>query len=654
MGLLHQSALAPLAPLAHASAAGWTLLVKQSYGAGFFTYSDWYRNAHNPQAELFSRLGDLESFRGRDGRFHLLLWWPEVGRGNEWRQASNPVTRAGPGVAGYSPANISYSGEDWGGLERNNQQALLDGSLDQEGKKWWFAVGSFGAFGSGEESGIPGPDGLVVHQVELYVWEEQRFQLGPVFQSGMVLQAGQGHLVWGYHASSTSTILSLQRDGEEVVEVEVQVEADGSWRAEVPGQAPGTGYSLRVTSGQQELHLEELSFGEVWVCSGQSNMEFAMSGVLEAEQEIAASARYTQVRFAKVALVTAGEEMGDLWGGLAIPWSSPGDQEALAQFSAVCFLYGRMLYDQLEVPIGLVEAAWGGTSIETWMSEQARAACGLNKLPDYGAGIQNEESQCWHAMLAPLTRITIRGALWYQGETNVYNENRDLYACAISSMLEDWRAVWSSRSTTNATFPFGFVQLGSFNEQVSDNNPNSDWSLVRWHQTGDHGSVPNTLLPNTFMAAAMDTHDPSSPWGVIHPRDKLTVAQRLAWAGLATAYGYTELPTRGPQPKLSQEGTWVYRVVYDQEIQVNSFAGWQVCLAPTVELCDHLVGWKEVVATSSTSQSILLDLSSTCSSSPCSALAYLWRETPCLTPLSCPVYATAPGALPATPWIFHL
>ena len=105
-------------------------------------------------------------------------------------------------------------------------------------------------------------------------------------------------------------------------------------------------------------------------------------------------------------------------------------------------------------------------------------------------------------------------------------------------MVEDWRAVWSSRTTTNATFPFGFVQLGSFNEQVSENNPNSDWSLVRWHQTGDCGRVPNMMLTNTFMAAAMDTHDPGSPRGVIHPRDKLTVAQRLAqrlaWAGLAT------------------------------------------------------------------------------------------------------------------------
>ena len=84
-----------------------------------------------------------------------------------------------------------------------------------------------------------------------------------------------------------------------------------------------------------------------------------MSGVLQAEQEMAASADYTQVRFAKVVLVTAGEEMRDLWGGLAIHWIGPQDQETLGKFSAVCFLYGRMLYDQLEVPIGLVEAAWG-------------------------------------------------------------------------------------------------------------------------------------------------------------------------------------------------------------------------------------------------------------------------------------------------------
>ena len=120
-----------------------------------------------------------------------------------------------------------------------------------------------------------------------------------------------------------------------------------------------------------------------------------------------------------------------------------------------------------------------------------------------------------------------------------------------------------------------------------------------------------------------------------------------------------------PPLRSGDGGTWVFRVDYNQPITVNSLEGWQVntamifkiwqvCLAASVELCDHLVGWKDISATSLDSQSIHLDLTSECSTSTCSGLAYLWRETPCLTALSCPIYATATGNLPATPWIWHL
>merc|ERR1712203_1204631 len=103
---------------------------------------------------------------------------------------------------------------------------------------------------------------------------------------------------------------------------------------------------------------------------------------------------------------------------------------------------------------------------------------------------------------------------------------------------------------TSNNFPFGFVQLGTNAEQKTDNSPDSSWPLIRWHQTADHGVAPNMRMNHTFMSAAMDTHDPESPYGVIHPRDKLTVAKRLAWSGLALEYGRADLPSRGPQPTL--------------------------------------------------------------------------------------------------------
>ena len=114
-------------------------------------------------------------------------------------------------------------------------------------------------------------------------------------------------------------------------------------------------------------------------------------------------------------------------------------------------------------------------------------------------------------------------------------------------------------------------------------------------------------------------------------------------------------------------GSWVFRVDYDQPITVNSFEGWQVrietmlltnsfqvCTAASVELCNHLVGWKDISASSSDSQSVYFDLTAECSTSGCSGLAYLWRETPCLVHLSCPIYSAATPNLPATPWIWSL
>merc|ERR1712121_123527 len=125
----------------------------------------------------------------------------------------------------------------------------------------------------------------------------------------------------------------------------------------------------------------------------------------------------------------------------------------------------------------------------------------------------------------------IKGAIWYQGESNV-GYNNDLYVCTFSHMIKTWRSSWATntKGETPPYFPFGFIQLGTNVEQVSDSDPDSSWSLLRWHQTGDTGSVPNPHLLNTFMATAVDTHDPDSPYCAIHPRDKLTVASRLAWA----------------------------------------------------------------------------------------------------------------------------
>jgi len=383
-------------------------------------------------------------------------------------------------------------------------------------------------------------------------------------------------------------------------------------------------------------------------------MDFSMNNILDSENEMTISASYEAVRFTRVNLMTADEEMSDIWGGLNIPWSKPSDW-GLNYMSAVCFLYGRLLHDKLQVPIGLIQSSWGGTPVESWTPSSALEACGTPGSPNFGQSVQNEDSQLWHAMIAPLTRLNIAGAIWYQGETNALNYNTDFYGCNFSKMIEVWRQMWAERTNgeTAIDFPFGFVELGTNREQVSDSYPNGLWPLLRWYQTSEVGSVPNQRMPNTFMATAMDTHDPDSPFGAIHPRDKLTVASRLAWAGLNQAYGNAEYPAQGPKLSLIPLEGNLFEVKFDQPVVLNTQSGWQVCKAADSHLCDSVTGWNDTMITITQDNHFMLDLREICKDG-CSAVAYLWRETPCLIALQCPIYASDPFRLPATPQLFLL
>ena len=385
------------------------------------------------------------------------------------------------GVTGYQALNISYGGDNWGGLEANNENCLLDGSVHDD--RWWFAVGSFGNF----NSGIPGPDDTVVQEVELWVEPGPPVLTpDPLFQSGMVLQAGRDNAVWGVVLGGAGTgTLALHQAGQLVWEGNLAVGDEGDWTVAIPAEhcQQGTGYTITIQAEvTTPVLLDDISFGEVWVCSGQSNMEFKMFGILNSEEEMATSANFTSVRFAKVEYMPVGEEMSHLWGGLALPWSSPAQQDRLAQISAVCFLYGRALAAELGVPVGLVETSWGGTRVEAWSPQSGLAECGVPPSPDLGQGVPNEDSRLYNGMVAPLTRLTIAGAVWYQGEANVYY-NTDLYSCTFPQvchhnfslfdllspqMIASWRAAWAANTAgaTDPTFPFGFVQLGTWNEQV--------------------------------------------------------------------------------------------------------------------------------------------------------------------------------------------
>jgi sialate O-acetylesterase len=311
-----------------------------------------------------------------------------------------------------------------------------------------------------------------------------------------------------------------------------------------PGPAPGIGVwsftldpmeanvtaFVSVFSEIGSLTLNNLIFGDVWICSGQSNMEFTVIQMLRAEEEMNDAQNYPNIRIMTVAEDASNTPLYDV-SVIQQDWTSPSKDSiggaAWSYFSAVCWLYGKNIHKALGVPIGLVATDWGGTPVEAWSSPEALAKCGvttnsekkqqsgsfsryLDKLPPAVkirlTGPQNN-SVLWNAMVNPLLGMTIYGAIWYQGEADaIVTVMMNRYNCTFPTMITDWRKNFNkfSNGQTNASFPFGFVQLAP---NTADPTISVGFPDIRFHQTADWGYIPNSDMPNVFMAVTMDLPD---------------------------------------------------------------------------------------------------------------------------------------------------
>ena len=400
--------------------------------------------------------------------------------------------------------------------------------------------------------------------------------------------------------------------------------------------------------------LKNIIFGDIWICSGQSNMVWPMYAIYNATEEIADSASYTNIRMYQANLRTSPNEEDDLIGGGWGGWHTPDEASKLRTFSAVCFFFARHMTDKLggdkKKVFGLIQSAWGGTKIEAWSSQDALNRCNIIPNIEEGNQTKNSNSYLWNAMMHPFLRHNIYGALWYQGESN--NQwNTELYNCTFPTMIRDWRSKWQG---SDPRFPFGFVQLANKVERGG--------VLIRWHQTVDRGYAPNTDLENVFVAVAMDTYDqgifPGA--GGLHPRYKQIVGERLSISGGNIAYGLST-PTNGPFPKsVKQNDNQIVEVIYDQAFTYRNYetSGFWYCCHKFNE-CNEQWSWIEMTTES---VSVLLDeakilinlVPAQCDATKVQHLAYLWADTPVKVYLGAPIYATDEYRLPGAPWVFSL
>ncbi|MHC5066748.1 MAG: sialate O-acetylesterase [Planctomycetota bacterium] len=353
-----------------------------------------------------------------------------------------------------------------------------------------------------------------------------QLELAPVFGDHMVLQRGQDVLLWGRGPAGETLDLSMSSS-----KAQARVGADGRWQAELSALPVGGPYELLI-EGSETLRVRDVLVGEVWLCSGQSNMEWPLRRSDGAEDFIA-QAKDPQLRVLEVARHASAGPVRTIRGEWQV--CSP---DAVAEFSAVAYHFGMELRAQLGVPVGLVQAAWGGTPAEAWTSRRAlsaepgllsrvirdaessarlsmaraRASFEGAEAPA-GMRAASRPAYLYNGMIAPLLPLRLRGVIWYQGENNAgrHVEYRDLFPCMIRNWREDFG---------QGDFPFLFVQLANWAR-------GEGWPELREAQT-------MTLSePNTAMAVTIDIGDAED----IHPRNKQDVGLRLALAARAIAYG---------------------------------------------------------------------------------------------------------------------
>ncbi|XP_032140982.1 sialate O-acetylesterase isoform X1 [Sapajus apella] len=502
--------------------------------------------------------------------------------------------------------------------------------------------------------------GLVVGLLlPLILWADKSAGIGFRFASyisnNVVLQKEPaGAVIWGFGTPGATVTVTLCQGQETIMKKVTSVKAhSNTWMVVLDPMKPGGPFEVMAQQTLEKINftmrVHDVLFGDVWLCSGQSNMQMTVLQILNATRELSNTAAYQSVRIFSVSPIQAEQELEDLVA-VDLQWSKPTEENLghgnFTYMSAVCWLFGRHLYDTLQYPIGLISSSWGGTPIEAWSSRRSLKACGVPKqgsVPSDTVTGPAKHSVLWNAMIHPLCSMTLKGVVWYQGESNI-NYNMDLYNCTFPALIEDWRQTFhhGSQGQTEQYFPFGFVQLSSYLSKIrSDGFPQ-----IRWHQTADFGYVPNLKMPNTFMAVAMDLCDRESPFGSIHPRDKQTVAYRLHLGARAVAYGEKNLTFQGPLPekieRLAHKG--LLNVTYYQEIQVqkrdNKIFEISCC-------SDHQCKWLPASMNTFSTQTLTLTINS-CHGTVV-ALRYAWTTWPCEYK-QCPLYHPS-SALPAPPFI---
>jgi sialate O-acetylesterase len=397
-------------------------------------------------------------------------------------------------------------------------------------------------------------------------------KLPAIIGDHMVLQQKQSNPIWGWDNPGTEVEVRFAGQIKKG-----KAAADGRWSVKLDPLPANAKPAAMQIAGSSKRELSDILVGEVWVCSGQSNMQWSVSQAWDADLEIA-TAKFPNIRLISVPQVGTQIPQNDFKGA----WAACSPQNA-GEFSAVGFFYGRLLHQMLEVPVGLIDNAWGGSAAEAWVrrdvlakdarfkdlmeswtkreadlqSPKAREAyekaladwkakadaarkakqpfmVRAPQSPEAALSGNSRPGNIFNGVLLPTIGYGIKGAIWYQGESNASRAYE--YGYLFPLMISHWRQLWGQ-----GDFPFYWVQLADFKaEQPLPGD--SDWAELRESQTRTQQAIANG-----GQAVIIDLGESND----IHPKNKRDVAERLARWALVKDYGMT-LPYRSPEFKSAE------------------------------------------------------------------------------------------------------
>lgn len=396
------------------------------------------------------------------------------------------------------------------------------------------------------------------------------------YASGMVLQQKSVFQLTGKSTPNVNMMFSASWDN---VKVYTNADSEGnfSFKVTVPEASTKT-YALHIyelkKKGNRDVviasrNITQVYAGEVWFCSGQSNMQMPVQGswgLMNNYQEEIKNANYPMIKLLSVAASGKNNHPADdtdLWSNWVA--CSPS---TIPDFSALAYCFGRELYKNLNIPIGLIQCAYGGSNAEAWVSlETARTIPALKTQLDKCAqydfhrdsvskylGMKNEfqvPTLLYNTMVHPMINFPIRGVIWYQGEANAWGSS--YYTALMDSLISSWRKDWGYK------FPFYTVQLAAY-QTPAEFQENSNWAALRWDQW-----KTSQQMDSTGMATAVDVGNATD----IHPKNKQEVGRRLALIALKNTYGF-DVVADAPKPVSYRFEYKKAYITFDKKIHVRN------------------------------------------------------------------------------------